>query len=97
MYMIQTQFGENCIFKPGAWACSPHIPSFSSTNIGVYVSTPRALIISHVKGMHNNLIRQFYGFSFLHMTLVVYKMNGRGLSNTAHHEHLSKKAKVTWY
>ena len=36
-------------------------------------------------------------FLFLYMTLDVDKLNGHGLSNTARHEHLPKKTKVTQY
>ena len=54
---------------------------------------PRPLITSHVKGMRNNRIRQFYGPPFLYMTLAVDKLDGRGLSNTARHGRLSKKTK----
>ena len=36
-------------------------------------------------------------FPFLHMTLAIDKLNGRGLSNTAHLERVSKKTKVTQY
>ena len=57
---------------------------------------PRALITSHTKGMCNNRIRQFYG-PFLYMTPAIDKLNGHGLSNTVHHEHLPKKTKVTQY
>ena len=33
----------------------------------------------------------------LYMTLAIDKMDGCGLINTAHHEHLPTKTKVTWY
>ena len=35
--------------------------------------------------------------SFLYMTPVIDKLNGCALSNTAHHERLPKKTKVTQY
>ena len=66
-------------------------------NVGVCVCVClplRALITSHVKGMCNNQIRQFYGFLFLYMTLAVDKLNGCGLRNTVHRECLPKKTKV---
>ena len=44
-----------------------------------------------VKGMRNNRIRQFYGPPLLYTTLAVDKLNGRGLSNTARSERLTKK------
>ena len=49
-----------------------------SANVGVCVcvSAPRALIISHIKGMRNNRIRQFYGPPFLCTTIAVSKLNG---------------------
>ena len=36
-------------------------------------------------------------FPFLYMTLAVNKVNGHGLSNTAHRERMPKKTKVTQY
>ena len=45
-------------------------------------------------------LNKFYGFScfqLLYMTLTINKMDGRGLVNTAHHECLPKKTKVTRY
>ena len=36
-------------------------------------------------------------FPFLYMTLAIDKLNGRGLSNSAHHECLPKKTKTTQY
>ena len=44
--------------------------------------------------MGNNRIRQFYRLS---VSLYDYKLNGRGLSNTARRERLPKKSKVTQY
>ena len=46
--------------------CAWFLKVISSTNIGVCVCVcppPRALITSHMKGVHNNQIRQFYKLS----------------------------------
>ena len=45
----------------------------------------------------NNWIKQFYGFSFLYMTLAINKLNGCGFSNNASHERLPKKTNMMWY
>ena len=59
--------------------------------------TLRAVITSHVKGMRNNQIRQFYSFSVsLYNTNRQYIECG-GFSNTACNEHLPKKTTLTWY
>ena len=42
-------------------------------------------------------LNKFYGFSLLYITHAINKIDERGLINTAHHEHLLKKTKVTWY
>ena len=36
-------------------------------------------------------------FQFLYMTLAIEKVNGHGLSNTACHECMPKKTKITQY
>ena len=72
--------------------CAWFLEIVSSANIGVCVCLPlRALIrshmiiTSHIKGTHNNRIRQFYSFLFLCLTLVIGKLNGHGLSSTVCH------------
>ena len=65
----------------------------SSVNVTVGVCMcllPRVLITSHMKGIRNNQIRQFYGFSISLYDLDIDKLNGRGLSNTWCHEFLAK-------
>ena len=46
----------------------------------------RTLITIHMKGMHNNQLNQFYGFSVSLKVLAVNKVDGLGLSNTTCHE-----------
>ena len=53
----------------------------SSANIGIYVYVCMCMCMS----------------LFLYMTPAIDKLNGCGLSNTAHSERLPKKTKVTQY
>ena len=72
----------------------------SSMSVGVRMCVcplQRALITSHVKGKHNNWIRQFYDYSVHYMTLAIDKLNRRGLSNAVHHECPPKKTRITQY
>ena len=89
------------IIKLGMHRQRPRAPGFLKQFLlvrrYVCVSAPRALITSHVKHMHNNQIKQFTAFPFLHMTLASDKLNGRGLSNNARCECLPKKTKIMWY
>ena len=91
--MLQLQFLNQV--SAGLWpARAWFLEIVSSVNVGVCVCVcppPRPLITSHVKGMRNNQIRQFYGRPFLYTTLAVDKLNGHGLSNTARRERLPKK------
>ena len=80
------------LFKPGM-----RMPGFLKLFCSqmLCVSTPlRKLITIHVKYMRNN---QITAFPFLYITLAMDKLNGRGLNNTVHCEHLPKKTKVTQY
>ena len=81
-------------------ACAWFLEIILSTNVGVCVCVcppPRALTTSHLKGMHNNQIRQFYSLSVSIVTLAINKLNEFGLSNTVHRECLPKKTKVKQY
>ena len=58
------------LVKPGAHGCGPRKPGFLKSfrpqtlvYVCVCVHPPRPLITSHMKGMRNNRIRQFYGSS----------------------------------
>ena len=88
------------VFKPGtrgpqAWRAPGFLKLFCPRMlVYVYVCPPpRPLITSHVKGMRNNQIRQFYGPSIFCTTFAVDKLNGRFLSNITRCEHLPKKTK----
>ena len=63
----------------------------------VWVSAPRSLITSHVKGTRNNQIMKFYGYSGSLYETAVDKLNRCGLSNTASRERLPKKSEVMQY
>ena len=80
----------------GLWSmCTWFLENVSSANVGVCVCLLlRALVTSHVKGTHNNRIRQFYGNSVSLYDTSVNKLNWHDLSNTALYEHLPKKTKV---
>ena len=52
-----------------------------SVCVCVCVFTPKALITSHMKGTHNNWIRQFYSFSIF-LIIAINKLNEHDLSNT---------------
>ena len=100
------RFLNNKMFKPGAWGQRMCMPSFLKSFLFTSVClcmcvcvclSPRTLITCHMKHMHNNQIKQFYGFSISYMVLAIDKLNGHGLSNNACLERLPKKTEVTWY
>ena len=70
-------------FKPGTRGPVAHarfLEIISTVNIGVCVFLPpRPLITSHVKGMRNNWIRQFYGHSVYLYNLLLINWMGMAL------------------
>ena len=60
------------------------------------VSSLKGVTINSHESTHNNQLNQFYSFSvsiYILRTLAVYKMNGRGFSNTVCCKRLPKKTK----
>ena len=93
------------LFKPGACGRSAHawfLQIVSSANVCMFAYVcvcppPRPLITSHVKGMRNNRIMKFYGYSVSLYDTTVDKLYSPGLSNNAGRECLPKKSQLMRY
>ena len=93
--------------KPGTrglWPCAPgFLKSFCPrTSVCLRVCVwvcppPRPLITSHVKGMRNNWIMKFYGYSVSLYDTTIDKFNSPSLSNNAGRECLLKMSQVMRY
>ena len=77
--------------------CTTHASFFEIALVHVLVCVGVRVCVSSPVYDWLNKFCIFSLLQLLYITLAVDKMDGRGLINTACHEHLPKKTMVTWY
>ena len=104
----RTRTHTHTLFKLGTWRPAAHTPGFLKTWNCFWLLIDMYACMSAPNGInglwHDRdpmwLIKQvlwIFPFLVVFVTLTMDKVNGRGHSNTAHREHLTKKTKVMWY